>query len=121
MDEPDHSKYRRITQSWFTQQRVQSLEDRIRCIARASIDRMAERGSACDFVRDVAIHYPLHVLMQILGVPEEDEPQMLKLTQQLFASEDGDLGRGEAAAGDPARTPGNCFGCLVSLRPFLSR
>ena len=44
MDEPDHSKYRRITQSWFTQQRVKSLEDRIRGIARASIDRMAEKA-----------------------------------------------------------------------------
>src|SRR5262249_36013549 len=50
MDEPDHSKYRRISQSWFTQQRVTSLEDRIRSIARTSIDRMAAHGSACDFV-----------------------------------------------------------------------
>ena len=58
MDEPDHLKYRRITQSWFTQQRLGSLEHRIRAIARASIDRMAEHGSACDFVRDVAIYYP---------------------------------------------------------------
>jgi cytochrome P450 len=103
MDEPDHLKYRRVTQSWFTQQKAKSLEDRIRAIARASVDRMAERGPACDFVRDVAVHYPLHVLMQILGVPEEDEPHMLKLTQELFSSEDADLGRGAAAAGDPAR------------------
>src|SRR5882757_3052110 len=80
MDEPDHSKYRRITQSWFTRQRVGSLEHGIRAIARASIDRMADRAPVCDFVRDVAIHYPLRVLMQILGVPERDEPLMLKLT-----------------------------------------
>src|SRR4051794_15524449 len=44
MDEPDHTKYRRITQAWFTQQRVTALEDRIRAIARASIDRMAVRA-----------------------------------------------------------------------------
>ena len=75
MDESDHLKYRRVTQSWFTQQKARSLENRIRAIARASIDRMAERGSTRDFVRDVAIHYPLHVLMQILGVPEENEPE----------------------------------------------
>src|SRR6266852_547249 len=103
MDQPDHLKYRRITQSWFTQQRVKSLEDRIRAIARASVDRMAEHGSSCDFVRDVPIHYPLLVLMQILRVPKEDEPRMLKLTQELFASEDEELGRGMVAAGDPAR------------------
>jgi cytochrome P450 len=119
MDEPDHSKYRRITQSWFTQQRVGSLEDRIRGIARASIDRMAKRGPACDFVRDVAIHYPLKVLMQILGIPEQDEPRMLKLTQELFASEDGDLGRGEAAAGDPARHAKELFRLLAEFQAYF--
>jgi cytochrome P450 len=119
MDEPDHLKYRRITQSWFTQQRVKSLEDRIRSIARASIDRMAAHGSACDFVRDVAVHFPLHVLMQILGVGEEDEPLMLKLTQELFASEDGDLGRGGAVPGDPARHAKELFRLLGEFQAFF--
>ena len=71
MDEPDHRKYRRITQSWFTQERLRSLEHQIREIARASVDRMAGHGSTCDFVRDVAVCYPLRVLMQILGVPRK--------------------------------------------------
>ena len=119
MDEPDHSYYRRITQCWFTQQGIKSLEDRIRSIARASIDRMAERGSACDFVRDVAIHYPLHVLMQILGVPAEDEPLMLKLTQELFASEDADLGHGKTAAGDPARHAKELFRLLGEFQAYF--
>src|SRR4051812_2845929 len=43
MDEPDHTKYRRVTQAWFTRERIRSLEQRIRAIARASIERMAER------------------------------------------------------------------------------
>jgi cytochrome P450 len=119
MDEPDHLKYRRVTQSWFTLQKAKSLEDRIRAIARASIDRMAECGSACDFVRDVAIHYPLHVLMQILGVPEEDEPHMLKLTQELFAGEDEDLGRGAAAAGDPTRHAKELFRLLGEFQAYF--
>ena len=119
MDEPDHLKYRRITQSWFSQQRVGSLDHRIRAIARASIGRMAEHGSACDFVRDVAIHYPLHVLMQILGVPEQDEPRMLKLTQELFASEDADLGHGEAGGGDPARHAKELFRLLGEFQAYF--
>jgi cytochrome P450 len=49
-----------------------------------------------------AIHYPLKVLMRILGVPQSDEKRMLKLTQELFASEDADLGHGEGVKGDPA-------------------
>ena len=119
MDEPDHLKYRRITQSWFTQQRVGSLEHRIRAIARTSIDRMAEKGSTCDFVSDVAIHYPLHVLMQILGVPQRDEPRMLKLTQELFASQDADLGHGEARSGDPARHAKELFRLLSEFQAYF--
>jgi cytochrome P450 len=119
MDQPDHLKYRRITQSWFTQQRVGSLEHGIRAIARASIDRMAKLGPACDFARDVAIHYPLRVLMQILGVPEQDEPGMLKLTQELFASEDVDLGHGEGGSGDPARHARELFRLLGEFQAYF--
>jgi cytochrome P450 len=119
MDDPDHLKYRRITQSWFTQQRVGSLEHGIRAIARASIDRMAAHGSVCDFVRDVAIHYPLRVLMQFLGVPDQDEPSMLKLTQELFASEDVDLGHGEAGSGDPARHARELFRLLGEFQAYF--
>lgn len=119
MDAPDHLKYRRIAQSWFTPQRAKSLEDRIRSIARASIDRMAAQGPTCDFVRDVAVHFPLRVLMQILGVPEEDEPHMLKLTQELFASEDGELGGGIAVAGDPSRHAKELFRLLGHFQEYF--
>jgi cytochrome P450 len=119
MDEPDHSKYRRITQSWFTRQRVGSLEHGIRAIARAGIDRMADRAPVCDFVRDVAIHYPLRVLMQILGVPERDEPLMLKLTQELFASEDVDLKHGQSGSSDPARHAKELFRLLREFQAYF--
>jgi cytochrome P450 len=54
---------------------------------------MLEKGGPCDFVADVALGYPLHVIMEILGVPERDEPRMLKLTQELFGSQDPDTAR----------------------------
>jgi cytochrome P450 len=93
MDAPDHPKYRLLTQAWFLPQNIRSLEGRIREIARASVDKMAATGGQCDFVKQVALHYPLHVIMTILGVPEEDEPTMLKLTQELFGAADPELGR----------------------------
>jgi cytochrome P450 len=37
-------------------------------------------------VRDFALHYPLRVIMTLFGVPPEDEPRMLKLTQEFLAS-----------------------------------
>lgn len=93
MDAPDHPKYRALTQSWFMPTNIKGLEDRIRGIARRAVDKMAATGGECDFVRDVALGYPLHVIMEILGVPEEDEPRMLTLTQELFGATDPELAR----------------------------
>jgi len=93
MDAPDHPKYRVLTQSWFLPQNIRHLEDRIRTIARSHVDRMAELGGECDFVRDVALTYPLRVVMQVMGVPQADEPRMLKLTQELFGASDPELNR----------------------------
>jgi cytochrome P450 len=100
MDQPDHMKYRVLTQAWFLPQNLRSMEDRIRKIARAAVDSMAAKGGECDFVNEVALHYPLHVIMEIMGVPPEDEPRMLMLTQELFGAADPELGR--KASEEPA-------------------
>ncbi|ALL12828.1 cytochrome P450 [Caulobacter henricii] len=93
MDNPDHFAYRRVTQGSLLPQNLRTLEARIREIARGFVDRMAQQGDRCDFARDVAFLYPLHVIMEVLGVPEADEPRMLKLTQELFGNADPDLNR----------------------------
>ncbi|PWR17988.1 cytochrome P450 [Zavarzinia compransoris] len=94
MDAPDHPKYRALTQSWFMPQNLRKIEDRVRAIAKSAVDRFLSRGSGtCDFVADVALGFPLHVVMDILGVPSEDEPRMLRLTQELFGAQDPDQAR----------------------------
>ena len=101
MDAPDHMKFRLLTQTWFMPKNLRILEDRIREIARETVDHMLSLGDECDFARDVALHYPLRVVMNILGVPREDEPRMLLLTQQLFGSTDPELNRDRAEITDP--------------------
>jgi cytochrome P450 len=93
MDAPDHPKYRALTQGWFMPANLGKFEPRVREIARATVERMLARGGTCDFVADVALGYPLHVIMEILGVPERDEPRMLRLTQELFGPQDPDTAR----------------------------
>ena len=97
MDAPDHMKYRLRTQSWFMPKNLRIVEDRIRQLARETVDHMLESGNETDFARDVAAHYPLRVIMDILGVPPEDEPRMLMLTQQLFGPTDPELNRSREA------------------------
>jgi cytochrome P450 len=93
MDAPDHPKYRALTQGWFMPANLTKFEARVRAIAKASVEKMLASGGRCDFVTDVALGYPLHVIMEILGMPESDEPRMLKLTQELFGPQDPDVAR----------------------------
>jgi len=93
MDAPDHPKYRALTQAWFMPVNLGKFEEKVRTIARSAVERMLAHGGRCDFVADVALGYPLHVIMEILGVPEQDEPRMLKLTQELFGPQDPDTAR----------------------------
>lgn len=100
MDNPDHMAYRRVTQGSFLPQNLRVLEARIREIAKGFVDGMLAKGGQCDFARDVAFLYPLHVIMEVIGVPETDEPRMLKLTQELFGSADPELNRTGSVIGD---------------------
>jgi cytochrome P450 len=97
MNQPDHMKYRMLTQAWFMPKNLQQIEDRLRKLARLYVDKLAATGGECDFVSESAVHYPLMVIMSILGVPGEDEPMMLRLTQEYFGSNDAELNRGKAA------------------------
>lgn len=91
MDDPDHRKYRALTSNWFMASNLAQREDAIRGIAREFVDRMLSYPGECDFANDVSALYPLRVIMQILGVPIDDEPLMLKLTKQVFGNLDEDL------------------------------
>jgi cytochrome P450 len=93
MDAPQHMKYRLLTQGALSPNSLRALEDRFREIASKFVDRLLKKGERCEFARDLALLYPLHVIMDLLGVPEEDEPRMLKLTQELAANTDPDLNR----------------------------
>ena len=70
MDNPDHRIYRALTQKWFSPPNLGTLKEKIRNIAKNYVNQMVEMGNECDFVKDIAIFYPLRVIMTILGVPE---------------------------------------------------
>jgi cytochrome P450 len=93
MDDPDHRVFRSMASGWFLPGRIRELEERIRALAVRSIEHMAELGGSCDFAQEVAVGFPLHVILSILGLPEQDFPRMLRLTQELFGSDDDELHR----------------------------
>ncbi|MGV9379639.1 cytochrome P450 [Nonomuraea sp. NPDC003707] len=99
MDDPEHRVLRAVGADWFRPKAMRALEARVRELARLHVDRMAEYGGACDFARQVAVHYPLYVILTLLGLPESDFPRMLRLTQELFGQHDEETGRGGSPQG----------------------
>ena len=96
MDDPQHRVVRAIGADWFRPKVMRALKVRVDELAKVHVDKMTSIGSECDFVQQVAVNYPLYVIMSLLGVPESDFPLMLKLTQELFGSDDDEYKRGAA-------------------------
>ncbi len=88
MDGDKHKAYRDLTASWFGPRSLRNLEPRIRNRMHQTIERMAQTGGSCDFAHDVALLYPLRVIMDVLGVDDDAEELMLRLTQEIFGSGD---------------------------------
>ncbi|MGX6509654.1 cytochrome P450 [Rhodococcus sp. SJ-2] len=97
MDGAQHRVMRAIATDWFRPKAMRAMEVRIEELAKHHVDRMAAAGGECDFVSEVAVNYPLYVIMSLLGVPESDFPKMLRLTQELVGSDDDELKRSEPA------------------------
>jgi len=93
MDEPDHGKYRKLTNDWFKPASIRRLTDRLDELSRQAVDKLEALGGVADFYKDIALAYPLQVILSILGLPAADYPRMIKLTQEMFGAEDPDLRR----------------------------
>ena len=93
MDAPDHKAYRDITSAWFLPKSLAGLNARMADLARRSVDRMAELGAGCDFARDIAMQYPLQMILALLGLPESDYGRLLRLTQEMFGGADSSTKR----------------------------
>ncbi len=121
LDAPIHPKYRRLTQEWFMPKNLRTIEAGIETLARHTVDRLFEAGSEADFVPLVSAPYPLHVVMQILGVPEEDEQRMLFLTQQMFGGQDEDLNKSGMADLTPEQLTRIVIGAVRDFEAYFTK
>jgi cytochrome P450 len=97
MDDPHHRVVRAIGVDWFRPKAMRALKRRIDELAKIYVDKLRDAGGECDFVQEVAVNYPLFVIMSLLGVPESDFLRMLKLTQELVGSQDSEFQRSTSA------------------------
>lgn len=74
MDDPQHRVVRAIGADWFRPKAMRALKVRVDELAKIYVDKMMAAGGECDFVQEVAVNYPLYVIMSLLGLPESDFP-----------------------------------------------
>lgn len=94
IDDPKHRVLRAIGADWFRPKAMRDMKIRTDELAARYVNKLMEAGGRCDFAQDVAVHFPLYVIMSLLGIPESDFDRMLKLTQELFGGDDTEFQRG---------------------------
>lgn len=105
LDGEEHKQHRRVLFQALSSGGARVFEDGIRATAAAQVERLAGAGGEIDFSREIASPYPLHVVMNAIGVPAHDHLRMLELTQWLFSWADPDLKRPGSDPRQPAEQP----------------
>ncbi len=97
IDDPHHRDLRKIGADWFRPKAMRDLKTRVDELAKIYVDKLATEGRdgrVIDFAQEIAVNYPLYVILSLLGLPDSDFPRMLKLTQELFGGDDTEFRRG---------------------------
>jgi cytochrome P450 len=86
-DPPGHTRMRKLISAGFTPRMIQRLDEQIAARTTRVLDTAAEAGT-CNFVRDVAFEVPMHTIGDILGIPEDDRPEVFRWTDIIMAAPD---------------------------------
>jgi cytochrome P450 len=87
MDPPDHTRLRKLVSAGFTPRMLRRLDERLAWRTERILDVAAELGD-CDFVADIAYQLPMHVIADIVGIPEHERPYVFSLTDRMLKGTD---------------------------------
>jgi cytochrome P450 len=91
---PDHTRIRRVVNMAFNLPRIKKMEPRIRALAIEMIDKIRDNGHA-EMIRELAYDLPAYVVFMLLGVPNEDVPQVKSWAESRVLLTWGDLNEDE--------------------------
>ncbi|GAC1322134.1 MAG: cytochrome P450 [Chloroflexota bacterium] len=96
-DPPEHTAYRRFLQTYFSADRLASLEPTIRRIVTTLIDPLLQRGSG-DFTPEVGYPLPARTLCAFLNQPDADWLEIKRMADNLFRTDSRFSGTGDGQA-----------------------
>lgn len=83
-DPPEHTRLRRLVAKAFTPRMIETLRPRMQTIVNRMLDHVADAGGM-DVIRDLAYPLPATVIMELLGVPNEDRERLKGWTADRIA------------------------------------
>jgi cytochrome P450 len=87
MDDPRHSRLRRIVSRGFTPRMIQRYEDDVQRTAAGIVDAVIEKGE-CNFVTDIAALLPLRIICDMMGIPESQHAFVFENTNVILGAGD---------------------------------
>jgi cytochrome P450 len=110
-DPPDHTRYRRLLQPFFTPRAAASLEQAVRDQVTALIDTVAGRGS-CDVVAELARPVPAAVFLTLFGMPDRDLDRLLAWREVIIQM--ADLSGSGALPPEAMRSAGELYAYVAA-------
>ncbi|ALL79663.1 cytochrome P450 (plasmid) [Pseudonocardia sp. EC080610-09] len=86
-DDPRHARLRRIVSRGFTRKRLAGLQDSIQRAASSAVDSLL-RSRECDAVETIASRFPLTIICDMMGIPQELHEFVHQRTNVLAGSAD---------------------------------
>jgi cytochrome P450 len=83
-DPPEHTRYRKILQPYFSPQGLSKSRPVLQRHAAEMIAELAERGK-CDAMADFAKLYPFQVFLDLYGLPVEDRDRVIDWKDAIIA------------------------------------
>jgi cytochrome P450 len=79
-DPPDHTRYRKLVQPAFAPSVMRRLDEVIRERARRAVAGLPA-GEPVDVVGELSVPFPLRVISDLLGIPEDDWPRFFEWSE----------------------------------------
>ena len=116
MDPPRHTNYRKPVVPSFKPRVIAGIEAQIRGICRQIMLEAREVGPDVEFIHQVSALLPSRVMGQLMGLPEADWPYVHRLSEQMLAGQDPELGAGEADNGSTMELAGYAMNFAATRR-----
>jgi len=89
IDPPEHIKYRRILNPWFSPKAMDDSMDGLRSLCRRLVEETAPAGE-CELMTGFALRFPTEAFLSVIGIDPSDADLFVPWVEDFFRGHGGD-------------------------------